>query len=170
MELEGEYLDEKRNGKWKKYDENGILKFECEYVEGKGNGKEYFDNGNIKYEGEFADYLWNGKGKEYFHNGNVLFSGEYFEGRKWTGNGYRFGYTQFELKYGKGEVKEYNYDEELIFEGEYENGKRKSGIKYPERKDVYYDNDGYEYEYKYENNWDNNSVHSLDAADYIDSD
>ena len=40
MRFEGEYLNGKRNGKGKEYDENGELKFEGEYLDGKRNQKE----------------------------------------------------------------------------------------------------------------------------------
>ena len=35
MRFEGEYLNDKRNGKGKEYDENGKLVFEGEYIQGK---------------------------------------------------------------------------------------------------------------------------------------
>ena len=37
--FEGEYLNGKRNGKWKAYNENNILIFEGEYINGERNGK-----------------------------------------------------------------------------------------------------------------------------------
>ncbi len=48
LEFEGEYLNEKRNGKGKEYVE-GKLKFEGEYLNGFriNKGKEYYDNYEI---------------------------------------------------------------------------------------------------------------------------
>ena len=37
--FEGEYLNEKRNGKGKEYNDDGELTFEGEYINGKRNGK-----------------------------------------------------------------------------------------------------------------------------------
>ena len=54
LEFEGEYLNGKRNGKGKEYDDfDGRLIFEGEYLNGKrhGKGKEYKD-GELIYEGE----------------------------------------------------------------------------------------------------------------------
>ena len=49
-----EYLNGKKHGKAKEYNEYGVLKFEGEYLNGKknGKGKEYYDNGKIQLEGE----------------------------------------------------------------------------------------------------------------------
>ena len=66
--IEGEYINEKRNGKGKEYYENGNLKFEGEYLndfEQNGNGYNKF--GNVIYE------LRDGKGlikqyKEYYED------------------------------------------------------------------------------------------------------
>ena len=46
----GEYLNEKRNGKGKKFRQNE-LEFEGEFLNGQEwNGKKYDENGNIEYE------------------------------------------------------------------------------------------------------------------------
>ena len=46
-------LDNKINGKGKEYNDDGDLKFEGEYLNGKrnGKGKEYYDSGELKFEG-----------------------------------------------------------------------------------------------------------------------
>ena len=60
------------------YDENEIILYEGEYLNGKrnGKGKEYYPNGNLKFEGKFLNYNWNGKGKEYY-NDILIFEGIY---------------------------------------------------------------------------------------------
>ena len=75
------------NGKGKEFDDNGNLKFEDEYLNGKrnGNGKEFDDNDNLKFEGEYLNGKRNGKGKEYYYNGNYRFEGEYLYGIKLKG-------------------------------------------------------------------------------------
>ena len=52
---DGEYLNEERHGKGKEYyHEDGILKFEGEYVHNqRRRGKKYYKNGIIKYEGDY---------------------------------------------------------------------------------------------------------------------
>ena len=59
--FEGEYLNDKRNGKGKEYIFGNELIFEGEYLNGK---------------------RWNGKGKEYNYNGKLEFEGEYLNGQK----------------------------------------------------------------------------------------
>ena len=50
------------------------------------NGKEYYyDNGKLKFEGEYLNGKRNGKGKEYDYDGNLEFEGEYLHGEKWNG-------------------------------------------------------------------------------------
>ena len=78
--LESEYLNGyKVNLKGKEFNNyNGKLTFEGEYFENKrnGKGKEYDEEGNIIFEGEYA-YEHKIRGKEYFQNGKLKFKGEY---------------------------------------------------------------------------------------------
>ena len=41
-------------------------------VERNGKGKEYYDNGKLKYEGEYLNGKRNGKGKEFYYIGDEL--------------------------------------------------------------------------------------------------
>ena len=80
MEYEGEY---KYNKKWngKGYDQNGIIIYEL--INGNGKVKEYYDNGIIKFEGEYLNGKRNWKGKEYDkYNGRLIFEGEYLNDKK----------------------------------------------------------------------------------------
>ena len=63
----------KWNGKFKNYYENGNLKREGEYKEGKYNGKikNYYENGNLKKEAYAKEGKYDGKIKEYYENGNL---------------------------------------------------------------------------------------------------
>ena len=119
--FEGEYKNRRRNGRGKEYDENGKLKFEGEFFNGKIiEGTGYDDKGIINLRLEK-----NGKGEEYYDNGNIKFEGEYLNGKRWNGKGYSpKRQIIYELKNGKGKVKEYNNQNELLFYGEYINGKR----------------------------------------------
>ena len=91
--------------KGKEYNDDGLLKFEYEYLyEQKRKGKDYI-KGKLEYEGEYLfDRKYNGKG--YDENGNII----------------------YELINGNGKVKEYDREEWLIFDGEYLNGRRWNGI------------------------------------------
>ena len=84
--FEGEYLKGKRNGKGKEYNyNNGIFQFEGEYLNGRknGKGKKYYYNGFLKYEGEYLTGKKNGKGKKYYDNGFLKYEGEYLNGMEW---------------------------------------------------------------------------------------
>ena len=129
MEYEGEYLYDKKwngkgydgngdiiyelikgNGKVKEYDDDGKLRFEGEYIDGKlnGKGKEY-RNDRLRFEGEYINGKLNGTGKEYDDDGRLIFEGEYLNGER-HGKGKEYDYYDFK-----------NY---LKFEGEYLNGKK----------------------------------------------
>ena len=83
---EDKYLNGKRNGKGKEFNEfegNCELIFEGEYLNGhrNGKGKEYYYNGKLKFEGEYLNGKRNGKGKEY-ESYSVIFEGEYKDNKK----------------------------------------------------------------------------------------
>ena len=99
IRFEGEYLNGKRHGKGKEYNNNGKLIFEGEYLNGKrhGKGKEFNAYGNLTFEGEYLNGQKNGKGREYYYSGaffnnkidgKLAFEGEYFNNKKWNGIGY----------------------------------------------------------------------------------
>ena len=107
---------------------SGKLEFEGEYLDGKrnGKGKEYNDIGDLKFEGEFLNNLYK-KGKEYIY-GKLEFEGEYLNNKKWNGKGYdENANVIYELINGNGKIKEYNDNGKLEFEGEYLDGKRWNG-------------------------------------------
>ena len=63
MIFEGDYIDGKKNGNIREYND-GMLIFEGEYKHGKknGKGKEYYCNGDLRFDGEYKDdNYWNGK-------------------------------------------------------------------------------------------------------------
>ena len=71
------------------YFDNGNIKFEGEYFEGKRwNGKLF----NEKGKEEFEIKEGNGKGKEYDEYGELIFDGEYLKGEKWNGKGKVYNY------------------------------------------------------------------------------
>ena len=120
---EGEYFNDKRNGKGKEYDYDGNLLFEGQYLYNfKRKGKEYYSNGKLKYDGEYLfDNKYNGKGYE--QNGNIIFELN-------NGNGKIKEHINDELKIEgdlNEEIEEDKYNGEIKFEGEYLNGKKWNG-------------------------------------------
>jgi len=76
------------------------------YINGKkcGLGKEYNEFEEIEFEGEyFDDKKWNGKGIEYNNNGEYEFEGVYFEGKRWNGILKEYDYTDDTLIF-EGEI------------------------------------------------------------------
>ena len=143
--FEGEYLNEKRNGQGKAFDNKGNIIFEGKYLnEKKWNGKGYYYKGNIKFEqeynrgeksekiimieffkkniifeGESLNGQRNGKGKEYFQN-ELIFEGEYLKGKR------------------DGKGKEYNFDGGK-FEGIFKKGKKWDGTGYNKNNEIEYE-------------------------------
>ena len=63
-------------GKVKLYEITGVLIFEGEYLNGKKNGKgKEYDDGKLRFEGEYLNGEKNGKRKEYDYTGNLIFEG-----------------------------------------------------------------------------------------------
>ena len=81
LEYEGEYLCDK---KWegKGYDKYGNIIYEL--INGNGKVKEYNDEGILIFEGEYLNGEKNGKGIEY-EDGKYIFYGEYLNGKHWNG-------------------------------------------------------------------------------------
>ena len=97
--FEGQYINGRKNGNGKEYNNYGKTRFEGEYLYGKrwngkgynnegnlefeiingcGKGKEYdFWTNTISFEGEYLNGERNGKGKEYYNNGILKYEGEY---------------------------------------------------------------------------------------------
>ena len=74
LKFEGEFLNEKKwNGKGFNKDGNMIFIIE----NGKGYIKETNEDGEIEFEGEYLNGERNGKGKLYYGNGNLKFEGEF---------------------------------------------------------------------------------------------
>ena len=59
MLFDGEYLNDKKNGKGKEYYRKNKLKYVGEYLndEKNGKGKEYYDNGELKFEGIYLQFI-----------------------------------------------------------------------------------------------------------------
>ena len=69
----GVYKDNKKNGKWTEYYENGKIKSEITYVNDEPNGyaKLYYDTGTPSEEGIWQNYHWVGNYRAFYENGNL---------------------------------------------------------------------------------------------------
>ena len=98
--FDGEYLNGKKHGNGKEYDEKGKLVYEGEYFKGKrqGKGKKYDSYyGTLVYEGGYLNDKRHGKEKEYFYdNGELKFEGEYLYDFKFKGKLYKNGKLEYE--------------------------------------------------------------------------
>lgn len=76
---EGNYLNDVEDGLWKFYYEDGALKKEGNFINGKGDGmwKLYYEDGSLKAISHFIDGYKEGLSELYFSNGNLQESGMY---------------------------------------------------------------------------------------------
>ena len=95
----------------------GSKNFEGEYLNGKKNGKgKEYDNHILIFEGEYLNGKKNGKGKEYNCDNTIIFEGDYFNDKKWNGKGYdKNNNTIYEINNGKGYLKEFDTYNRLLF-------------------------------------------------------
>jgi len=74
LQLEGSYKNDKRNGTWTFYYQNGNKWSEAEYKDGVNDGKSFtwFENGNKRYEGQYKDGKQTGKWKFWDEKGTFV--------------------------------------------------------------------------------------------------
>ncbi len=74
IQVEGEYKNAQRNGKWTYYYESGIVWSDGFFKEGKSDGKRvtYFPNGKIRYEAHYKDDKRVGVWKFYDETGKLV--------------------------------------------------------------------------------------------------
>ncbi len=74
MQMDGRYVNGKRDGKWMYWYENGTVWSEGFYLKGKADGKRttYFENGKIRYEGSYKEDLRVGKWSFFDETGRLL--------------------------------------------------------------------------------------------------
>ena len=122
-------------GECKQYDDEGILIYEGQIVDGErtGSGKEY-ENGVLVYEGQFSTGLYDGYGIRY-KDGKISYSGQYEKGKR-SGNGkeYENGTLSYEGQFTADLYNGYGTQYKagkVWYSGQYENGKRSgSGKEY----------------------------------------
>ena len=110
MESIDRILEDGRDGPYKSYYENGQLKEERTYKDGKQDGsfKTYYDNGQLEIEGTYKDGNQNGPVKLYHENGQLGGEGTLIDGKedglfKWY---YENGQLKEERTYKDGELIE----------------------------------------------------------------
>ena len=83
-EVEGKYINKKKEGIWKKYYRNGNIDEEETYKEGKldGTTKSYYKNGSLFAEYSYTNDVWDGFYKSYKKNGNTSLMGWYQMGQR----------------------------------------------------------------------------------------
>ena len=138
MVFKGKYLNGKRTGKGREYNEDGQIIFKGEYLndlkwngkgydsfnniayelkDGKGLVKEYYDfSKNLKFECEYLNGQKNGVGKEYNDEGKLIFKGNYINGQK---NGFgielnEYGFVQFAGEYINGKKMEKDFSNTIL--------------------------------------------------------
>lgn len=111
---EGEFLNSRKTGIWKKYFSNGKLQNEITYQNSRPNGfaKIYYKNGNLKEQGIWKGNKWVGEYKFFHENGNIYHEFAYSEKGKRSG------------------AQKYYYDTgQVMIEGEWTNGQESGVIK-----------------------------------------
>jgi len=78
----GQYINQKREGEWKYYDNKQILSKKENYIKDKLQGKSsiYYVNGRPSKVMTYVDGLIQGEVKEYFATGGLKFTGKYIDG------------------------------------------------------------------------------------------
>jgi antitoxin component YwqK of YwqJK toxin-antitoxin module len=84
MQMDGEYKDKKRNGKWTSWYMNGKIWSEGFFKNGKSEGKRttYFENGKVRYDGMYKNDQRIGKWRFYDEKGKLLAEQDLTEPKK----------------------------------------------------------------------------------------
>ena len=118
---EGKYIDDKREGLWKQYLEDGTISSEISYVEDEPNGyaKIYYPNGKIAEEGIWRNDVWVGEYIAYYLNGNV---------------NYRWNFSEEGKREGKQEY--FHENGKKMISGTWEDGAESGVVKWYDRSGV----------------------------------
>lgn len=128
VKSEGAFLNGNKNGVWKYYNEDGSLQSESEYRNGIGEFKEYYTSGRVQREGFIKDGKSDSLWKEYHETGELKAQGFEKEGKKSGIWEYYFpnGEVQAKGSYYEGQQlgtwKYFNSEGGLSSEGTLENG------------------------------------------------
>jgi len=105
---EGDYINNKKTGKWLFYHANDKVKHILTYTDNRPDGYAifYYQNGKKREEGIWKNNKWVGDYKYYYKNGNIRNEWKY------NSNGQRTGFQKYYFENGQ-----------LMIEGEWVNGK-----------------------------------------------
>jgi antitoxin component YwqK of YwqJK toxin-antitoxin module len=81
--MEGQYIAGKREGTWKKYHKDGkTISFIGDYHNNRPNGSfsKFNNNGSLVESGSFSDGKYEGTLAKYYDNGIIMYKGEFFQG------------------------------------------------------------------------------------------
>jgi antitoxin component YwqK of YwqJK toxin-antitoxin module len=78
-QMEGTYVDGKRDGQWTYWYENGKVWSEGAFLRGKSDGRRitYFENGKMRYDGSYKQDVRVGKWRFFDENGRLLREADY---------------------------------------------------------------------------------------------
>jgi antitoxin component YwqK of YwqJK toxin-antitoxin module len=119
---EGPYINNRKEGIWKAYHNNGKLKSEITYVSGRPNGfsKFYYKSGLPNEEGNWVNGKWDGSYKFYYENGQISYDWKYVNGKRegvqlyYHDNGNKLYEGGWKDGQENGELKEYNREGQLV--------------------------------------------------------
>lgn len=128
---EGSYVDNKKEGVWKTYYNNGKLKSEITYKNNIANGfaRFYYKNGNVSEEGNWVNNKWDGKYKYYYENGQISYDWNFVNGKREGVQKYYHenGQINYEGEWAggmeSGMLKEWNENGQLVAEKFFNKGK-----------------------------------------------
>ena len=140
----GEFKNNKPNGKGIKYNKNGNILYDGDFINGKfeGNGK-YVREDGLSYIGQWKNGLSHGKGTMYYSNGNIKYKGDWVN-NKYEGNGMDIqenGYYyigQYKNGFANGIGREYYPNGNLKYQGDWVNDKPEGNGKYIWEDGFYY--------------------------------
>jgi antitoxin component YwqK of YwqJK toxin-antitoxin module len=128
IKSEGNYKDGKREKPWNFYFNNGQVEQTGEYVKGKPSGewKKYFQDGNLNRDEFYDNGKENGIMTEYARDSTIIAKGNYVDGKKdgvWNFNNNGYIATgKFLEDREDGLWKQYTADKRVIFEGSFVDG------------------------------------------------
>lgn len=136
VKSEGSYKDGKREGRWSFFHNNSQTEQVGEYVKGKPSGewKKFFIDGKLQRNEFYENGKENGIMTEYSQDSVIIAQGNYVDGKKdglWKfNNGEYRGEGKFAEDKEEGNWKQFNANGKLAFEGDFVEGQENGEHKY----------------------------------------
>lgn len=132
LEIEGNFVDDKKNGVWTKYNRDRKIILEETYHQGilEGEYNKYYDTGSIKESGTYINGYLEGTVEIYNENSNLIRKINYIKGKKegksesYYSDGKLLNEEYYRNNILNGEFKEYSREEKVTLIGKYSNGMR----------------------------------------------